>query len=191
MVGLITGLFHDVGYLRRADDLESRNGAEFTRTHVSRGARFLTEYLPVVGLGHWIPVVTQIIHSVKPANPDLIKDNQTVDRGSKIYTYRSFLSSNAMRATNALDGIDYCTSNNSAACALPVISAPLLIMVMGANDFVRDDEKMLDTAKSSDKDYVAVEGAVHEFRPCKPEYGDTQKRTFDYVDEWLSKPGRF
>jgi hypothetical protein len=62
VVGLITGLFHDVGYLRRADDLESRNGAEFTRTHVSRGARFLTEYLPVVALGHWIPVVTQIIH---------------------------------------------------------------------------------------------------------------------------------
>ncbi len=62
MVGLITGLFHDVGYLRRADDLDSRNGAEFTRTHVSRGARFLTDYLPQLGLGHWIPVVTQIIH---------------------------------------------------------------------------------------------------------------------------------
>jgi hypothetical protein len=62
VVGLITGLFHDVGYLRRADDKESRNGAEFTRTHVSRGARFLTEYLPAVGLAHWIPVVTEIIH---------------------------------------------------------------------------------------------------------------------------------
>jgi hypothetical protein len=62
VVGLITGLFHDVGYLRRADDKESRNGAEFTRTHVSRGARFLTDYLPTVGFGHWIPVVTQIIH---------------------------------------------------------------------------------------------------------------------------------
>jgi hypothetical protein len=62
VVGLITGLFHDVGYLRRADDKESRNGAEFTRTHVSRGARFLTEYLPSVGLAHWIPVVTEIIH---------------------------------------------------------------------------------------------------------------------------------
>jgi hypothetical protein len=62
MVGLITGLFHDVGYLRRADDHESRNGAEFTRTHVSRGARFLEEYLPVLGLGAWVPVATQIVH---------------------------------------------------------------------------------------------------------------------------------
>jgi hypothetical protein len=60
-VGLITGLFHDVGYLRRADDPEI-NGAEFTRTHVSRGARFLEEYLPVLGFGAWVPVVTQIVH---------------------------------------------------------------------------------------------------------------------------------
>jgi hypothetical protein len=62
VIGLITGLFHDVGYLRRSDDHKSRNGAEFTRTHVSRGARFLEEYLPVLGLGGWVPVATQIIH---------------------------------------------------------------------------------------------------------------------------------
>jgi hypothetical protein len=62
IVGLITGLFHDVGYLRRTDERESRNGAEFTRVHVSRGARFLGEYLPVLGLGSWVPVATEIIH---------------------------------------------------------------------------------------------------------------------------------
>ena len=50
VLGLLTGLFHDVGYLRRLDDREIHNGAEFTRTHVSRGARFLEEYLPVLGL---------------------------------------------------------------------------------------------------------------------------------------------
>jgi hypothetical protein len=60
-VGLITGLFHDVGYLRRADDPET-NGAEFTRTHVARGARFLADYLPVLGLGAWVPVASGIIH---------------------------------------------------------------------------------------------------------------------------------
>ena len=62
VVGLITGLFHDVGYLRRTDERDSRNGAEFTRTHVSRGARFLEEYLPVLGFGSWAPVATEIIH---------------------------------------------------------------------------------------------------------------------------------
>ena len=62
VAGLITGLFHDVGYLRRADDQDSRNGAEFTRIHVSRGARFLEEFLPEVGLAHWVPVTREIIH---------------------------------------------------------------------------------------------------------------------------------
>ncbi|HEY5103255.1 MAG TPA: hypothetical protein VII70_10780 [Steroidobacteraceae bacterium] len=62
MVGVITGLFHDVGYLRRTNEAESRNGAEFTRTHVSRGARFIADYLPVVGLAAWVPVATQIVH---------------------------------------------------------------------------------------------------------------------------------
>ena len=62
VVGLITGLFHDVGYLRRADEHQSRNGAEFTRTHVSRGARFLQEYLPVLGFGAWAPTACEIVH---------------------------------------------------------------------------------------------------------------------------------
>ncbi len=62
LVGIITALFHDVGYLRRIDEQEYRNGAEFTRVHVSRGARFLESYLPIVGLEAWTPVATQIIH---------------------------------------------------------------------------------------------------------------------------------
>ncbi len=61
VIGLIIGLFHDVGYLRRAGE-QSRNGAEFTRTHVSRGARFLEEYLPEIGLAHWVPIASEIIH---------------------------------------------------------------------------------------------------------------------------------
>jgi hypothetical protein len=62
IVGLVTGLFHDVGYLRRTNDPHVRNGAEFTRTHVARGARFLKEYLPALGFGAWAPVATEIIH---------------------------------------------------------------------------------------------------------------------------------
>ena len=62
LVGIVTGLFHDVGYLRRAEEGESRNGAEFTRTHVSRGAQYLAGYLPTIGLGAWVPVATEIVH---------------------------------------------------------------------------------------------------------------------------------
>ena len=62
IAGLITGLFHDVGYLRRTDEHHSRNGAEFTRVHVSRGARFLEDYLPQIGLAHWVPFAREVIH---------------------------------------------------------------------------------------------------------------------------------
>ncbi len=62
IAGLITGLFHDVGYLRRTDEGDSRNGAEFTRTHVTRGARFLADYLPDRGARGWVPIASQIVH---------------------------------------------------------------------------------------------------------------------------------
>lgn len=63
VVGLIIGLFHDMGYLRRIDDDGAvLHGAELTRVHVSRGARFLADYLPTVGLGCWAPVAREIVH---------------------------------------------------------------------------------------------------------------------------------
>ncbi len=62
VVGTITALFHDVGYLRERSDSEHTNGAEFTRNHVSRGIRFLTLLLPELQLGQWIPVVTEVMH---------------------------------------------------------------------------------------------------------------------------------
>ncbi|HTC43686.1 MAG TPA: HD domain-containing protein [Steroidobacteraceae bacterium] len=60
--GLIIGLFHDVGYLRRKDDGAYRHGAELTRIHVSRGAEFLADYLPRIQLSGWAPVAREIIH---------------------------------------------------------------------------------------------------------------------------------
>jgi hypothetical protein len=62
VVGTITALFHDVGYLRERNDNDHFNGAEFTRNHVSRGIRFLSTLLPELGLGQWIPVVTEVMH---------------------------------------------------------------------------------------------------------------------------------
>jgi hypothetical protein len=62
VVGVITALFHDVGYLRERSDNEHANGAEFTRNHVSRGIHFLHQYLPQLGLGSWVPTVTEVMH---------------------------------------------------------------------------------------------------------------------------------
>jgi len=61
LVGVVLALFHDVGYLRRAAD-PVRNGAELTRTHVSRGVEFLRGYLPHLGMGTWTEVAAQVLH---------------------------------------------------------------------------------------------------------------------------------
>jgi hypothetical protein len=62
IAGVVMALFHDVGYLRRSSDTAQRNGAEFTRTHISRGVEFLREYLPQLGLGAWVEVASQALH---------------------------------------------------------------------------------------------------------------------------------
>jgi len=62
LFGLVMALFHDAGYIRQTDDTQHRNGAEFTLTHVSRGAQFLERYLPTIGMGNWVPVAMQVIH---------------------------------------------------------------------------------------------------------------------------------
>ena len=61
-VGVIAALFHDFGYLRRRGDRRHRFGAEYTRTHVSRGARFLRGYLPRIGLKQYANIASQLVH---------------------------------------------------------------------------------------------------------------------------------
>ncbi len=43
LMGIACALFHDSGYIRRNRDTRHTNGAAYTRTHVSRGARFMAE----------------------------------------------------------------------------------------------------------------------------------------------------
>jgi len=60
---LVAALFHDAGYLRhRLLDNNAENGAEFTRTHVTRSGLFLERYLPKIGLDEFVPVVSRIVH---------------------------------------------------------------------------------------------------------------------------------
>ena len=62
LAGIATALFHDSGYIRRTRDSRNKNGAAYTRVHVSRGARFIADYLPGVGLQHMADLCTRIIH---------------------------------------------------------------------------------------------------------------------------------
>jgi hypothetical protein len=62
VIGLITALFHDSGYIRRRSETRVLNGAEFTGHHVSRSAAFLGSYLPRIGLAERAPSAMQIVH---------------------------------------------------------------------------------------------------------------------------------
>ena len=61
LVGIACALFHDAGYIRRIHDSRNKNGAAYTRIHVSRSARFLSEYLPEIGLGHLAELCARLV----------------------------------------------------------------------------------------------------------------------------------
>ena len=61
-VGIITALYHDCGYIRHRKDTKHQNGAEYTAVHVSRGARFLEEYMPTIGMADLAQAAARTVH---------------------------------------------------------------------------------------------------------------------------------
>ena len=138
-------------------------------------------------------IVTQVVKSVAVAEPIMAKMNRQFDTGTKMFTFKSFLSANATRSTNSLDGIDDCSSNNSTICAVQSIHVPILVAAMGGYHFVRDQEIIYNRSASADKDYIVIEGALHGYTPCRPcektpgQYSNTLKNLFDYIAAWTNK----
>ena len=60
--GIVTALFHDIGYLRKVNDTRHKNGAEYTLKHVTRGAKFLEDYMNRIGMAELAPIASRIIH---------------------------------------------------------------------------------------------------------------------------------
>lgn len=74
VTGLVVALFHDSGYIRREGDTEHQNGAEYTKTHVSRSADFMADYLPTIGLQDRVPLTNKLVHFTGyEFNPDQIE----------------------------------------------------------------------------------------------------------------------
>lgn len=138
-------------------------------------------------------ILTRVITSAYVAEPRLAALHRTFGGGTKVLTIRSFLSANAVRSTNSLDGIDYCSSNNSTICAVRSIRLPELFVAMGAHYFIRDTEHEYDAATTQDKEMIVIEGATHGFAPCTRcettpgQYANSQKNFFDYVRNWIAK----
>jgi hypothetical protein len=147
---------------------------------------------PVKLLRNDATVSMQTVKSVFVADPTVARTNLRFRSGTKVFTLRSFLSAQAIRARDAANDIDYCSTNNSTICAVQSISVPVLFVAMGAHYFIRDNERQYDMARSEDKDLVVVEGANHGFTPCKPcesspdQYSNTVKNLFDYAAGWIN-----
>ncbi|MGN6733669.1 MAG: alpha/beta hydrolase family protein [Candidatus Binatia bacterium] len=138
---------------------------------------------------------THIVESVRLPVPTNAEANDTFDDGGKLLTVKSFLSTNAIFSTNSIDGIDYCSSNDSTPCNVQQITVPVLFNAMGAYYFIRDNEIHYDLVKSQDKEFIVIAGLVHGITPCNEcpggPYNNSQKNFYDYVASWINKPGRF
>lgn len=143
--------------------------------------------------------VTEVARSVRPpsgARPD--EALGTLGVMSQNTTVREFLAQSAIRigrdfafTENSIVGVDWKSAMNSTPGNAEGITVPTLVMAMTCHYLMVPDEIIYDHLAAKDKELVMVEGATHGFAPCKPEYGDTVKRTFDYVDSWLRQPSRF
>ena len=112
-------------------------------------------------------------------------------------TVRRFLAASAIRTTpeyaitaDDIVGVDWSSAYNSTPGMAEGITVPALVLTMSCHYLVMPGEIIFDHLASRDKTYASVEGATHGFAPCGPEFGDTSKRTFDYLDTWLAD-GRF
>jgi len=62
VLGIITALYHDAGYIRRKHDHRHHNGAEYTLTHVSRSAEYLKRYFHKINMGELAQVSANMVH---------------------------------------------------------------------------------------------------------------------------------
>jgi hypothetical protein len=121
-------------------------------------------------------------------------------RAAAWFTARHYLASHAIVTTQDYDvtaddvrGVVWGTSMTSALSNAAGVRDPMLLMAMTAHYALRPAEMILDAAASSDKELVGVEGATHALTPCgvctepAAAYGDTLRRTMEYVDRWLLK----
>lgn len=151
------------------------------------GGRVTTQIVPTV----------RVPENVRSQTPSLI-------RGGLKTTVRNYLSSYAIRTTaefgyddKGVRGVEWTSSYASPPGNVQGMSAPLLVMGMTGHWEFLAAEEIHRLARSSDKTLAFVEGATHMYTTCtqcEPRpgaFGDTLKTTYDYVDGWLARPGRF
>jgi len=143
--------------------------------------------------------VTGVIQSVRPpTGQQMPQALGTLGQMTQNSTVRRFLASHAVRTlpgfaitADNITGVDWHSAFSSTPANAEGITVPALVLTMSCHYLVVPDEIIFEHLGSPDKTLQAVEGATHLFAPCKPEFGDTVKTTFDAVANWLDEKGRF
>jgi hypothetical protein len=139
-----------------------------------------------------------ILSTRPPTGQQTIEALGTLEQMTQNTTVRRFLGNAAIRidsdfaiTTDDIIGVDWRSAISSTPANAEGISVPTLVLTMGCHYLVVPDEIIFNHLKSRDKTFAVVEGATHVFTPCKADYGDTVKRSFDAVGDWLGQDGRF
>jgi hypothetical protein len=148
-------------------------------------------------------VTTEVIHSLRKPE-DRGNPSTRYGMGALKTTVKSFLSSYAIRTTpdygydgSTITGVDWRSTYASPPGNVEGIGVPLLTLGMTGHWEGLAAETIYLHARSADKSIAFIEGADHTYQPCRncvsppAAYGDTVKTTYDAVDRWLAKPGRF
>ncbi|MFE8103910.1 hypothetical protein RBA71_20815 [Brenneria goodwinii] len=145
-----------------------------------------------------------LIHSVRP--PMNLKGSLTgqMHQSTASTTILNYLKNFAIRVNDnfsydeaSIHGVDWSSNYSTSAGNVKGISVPLLTMGMTGSWEYLSVETIYQNAKSSDKKIAFVDGANHLFQTCtqceksKGQYGDTANTLFNYIDKWISFPGRF
>ena len=116
-------------------------------------------------------------------------------------TVRGFLSTCAITTdddfrvnADGLQGVHWNSNINSPIGNIEGVTVPSLFMGMTGSYEYLAAEEIYNHSASTDKTIAFVEGAGHNFTPereaekyNKTSYGDTVKKLFDYVDNWLNE----
>jgi pimeloyl-ACP methyl ester carboxylesterase len=143
-----------------------------------------------------VPTV-RVPENVRSPSPSLIK-------GALKTTVRNYLNNYAIRTgpdfgydEQGVHGIDWTSTYASPPGNVQGVHAPLLVLGMTGHWEYLAAEEIYGRAASRDKSIAFIEGATHGYTTCTKcerklgEFGDTQKTTYDTIDAWLAKSGRF
>ncbi len=144
-------------------------------------------------------ILRSVRPTTSPVGDEAIKNAVArYSQPSQGYTVRQYLANDAIRTTrdfalteDDVVGVDWKSSNTGTPAQAEGVTVPTLVMTNTCFQFIVASEIVYDHIAAKDKTFAGVEGSEHFFRSCGPQYGDPQKRLFDYVADWLSKPERF